>query len=275
MNSIAENWGLQDLPAALGWLQGLYTTGPTSGQRSAMLELRAMVNNLSNDDPDAAATYALSLADSDPKLSINLLGTVATNRVAVDPAAALAWAQSLPDDGSREGTTRQVIIETSNTDPTQAWNMLQQLPPSPTGNDVAAVIGRWSAMDPTAAAAALSATPTGLTNANAVGNLTQNWFKQDPAAASEFVNTLPEGDSRDAAITQLVSVEGKNNLPGAFTWATSMTNTDERMTQLKSVVTQWGARDIGAATTAVQNATLTDDQRTVLMNALNKVNYKK
>ena len=53
MNSIAENWGLQDLPAALGWLQGI-AAGPVSGRRSAVQQMTNMVNDWTNSDPDAA-----------------------------------------------------------------------------------------------------------------------------------------------------------------------------------------------------------------------------
>ena len=46
--------------------------------------------------------YAMSLNSSDGPLTVHLLGAIAANRVAVDPVAAMTWAQSLPEGDGRD-----------------------------------------------------------------------------------------------------------------------------------------------------------------------------
>ncbi len=263
---IANNWAMQDLKGAMGWVQGL-PEGANPNAAIKQLEV-SLINTLTNADPAQAAAYVQTIQGN--PLYGRLVEQVAANWVGSDPQAAMTWAQSLPMDQGGYNAVLQVITQYTNKDPQAAWNLATGLPEGQLRDQTMNnVFGKWVARDPAQAANLLPNLPDALQTA-ATAQLTQTWLRQNPQAAEQWVNTLPAGVSRDQAVAQIISIEGANDLPTAYTWAATIGNDNTRFSQIRQVMQQWAQKDPNAAAAAAQNANVSDQQRATLLNMVQR-----
>ena len=147
VNGIAAQWAARDLPAAQAWALGL---PEGNAKRNAT---RAVLSELANQNPQAAAQLALSLKGQAQQ---EAMATVATTWGQTDLTGALAWAQGLPDVKARE-------------------RAMQSLGPE------------WARRDPQAAVAYVNGLPSGQMKNNLLQNIASSWANTDSKAALEWV----------------------------------------------------------------------------------------
>jgi|GEM_PF-1718694 len=267
VTQISQNWAELDPQADLNWLRFLDDAsgnGTVSAVKSG-LEVNA-ITAWARNDPDAAMAYVSDLGTGYSQYS-KLLAAIGSARAALDPAAATAWLQTLPDDATRAVALDSVATQLIKTDPEQAFALAQTMEPGPTQTTIfGKVIGTWSASDPVAAAASLGNLPPGPALVSATQSVAANWIQADPAAAGQWINTLPTGEARDGAAKEVVKALTSTDVSSAFTWAMSISDVTVRTQQARGVVQVWGRANPTAAAAAVQAATgLTDLGKTRLL----------
>src|SRR6185295_4828329 len=116
-----------------------------------------------------------------------------------DPAAALLWAEQLPE---REAALRAVgaaMVKSVRADPVQALGLVQTLPEKERRPAMEVIVAAWAEIDPRAAAAVALSFPGGPVGTAEVARV---WGARDPEAAKAWANTLPASE-RDAALRMI------------------------------------------------------------------------
>ena len=214
VNSIAAQWASKDLQGALAWAHGL-PEGNT--KRNAT---RVVLGEMANQDPQAAATYALTLKGTAQQ---EAMSSVAAAWAQTDFTGALAWSQNLTDPKSRE-------------------RALQSLGPE------------WTRRDPQGAAAYANSLPPGQTKNNLIGTIASSWANTDSKAALEWLQTLPTGQSRNNAMQNVVSQMSYRDPAAAAAWLEAMPAGGGRNSHYySSIASQWAQQDPEKAAEWVKN----------------------
>jgi len=154
-----------------------------------------------------------------------------------DPASALQFAQSLPDDSKKNDYISLAVMGWAGADPVGAINMLAQLPPE--------------ILD---------------SNPNFYSRLAEGLVKQDVATAREWAVSQPEGKPRDMAIEGFV-MGTRNDPPGEFQLALTVQDADTQVYLLSTTYPNWYAKDPSAAAKALEEANLAENVKANLRNS--------
>lgn len=181
-------WAAQDPQAAAAHLEE-EAGGFGLSESAAASAAQAVAGEWSRRDPQGAAAWAAELPD---ELRPAALTAAAGQLAAQNPAEALQFLNSLPDDISRAEAATPLAAQ-------------------------------WAAVQPSAASAWAVSLPDPDTRAAALSGVTAAWMNADPAAASRWVDALPAGSGKDAAILALTtSVSLRNDPDAALAWAASL-----------------------------------------------------
>ncbi len=196
----------------------------------------------------------------DRSADFRALQAEANERVADDPAAALAWALALPPDDALFAA-RQVLDRWVTTDPAAALAAAESIDGAIPGLRDQAVIGvlsRWGATDPASAWGAAAAIDPLQVRALAQTQLGLSWVMADPAAAAVGLReaSIAAGDGGDvthlfaglgAAANALADVDPE----GAVAWAATLPDNAARPALYGAIVRRWSDIDPVAASTWV------------------------
>ena len=266
---IGLNWGQQDMPGALAWLQSNVASGTATA--ASISASRTLFGNWANADPNAAASYLETIPTGN--LHTTLATALASSWASSDAPAAMEWARSLPPDGGQEAAVGSVVTANARQDPQGSWQFAMTSMTGPLQQQTLdSVIRTWAAADAASAAPVLmSAIETNPQLSSAIGTVAQQWVRQDEHAASQWIAQLPPGPGRDAGAVQLVSVAMHTDPATAFNWAASISNAPQRVAQITRTVNLWATTDPNAATDAVQSANLSAAQRNNLLNTIQRL----
>lgn len=202
------------------------------------------------DDDDAAP----SLVKNDHLSSVGRL--VAQHWAADDPAAALAWAESLaPGRMQREGL-QGALFGWATRDPRAAWAWLAGRPEVDPWL-AESVFAAWATSAPRDAAAAAARLEAAALRAHAVPSVVDRWLAQDPAGAAAWVDALPPGAERDAALLRVIDASGLDDPTSAWGRALSIANAGLRRDALGTAFAAMIASDPAWAGTVLQQSGLT------------------
>lgn len=150
-------------------------------------------------DRAAALAWAESLPEREDR--DDAVGYVVRLWVEKDAPAAARYAVNLPDNESRTPVLSGVISEWCRTDRDAAVAWVTSLPKGkPKANAIEAIIQYWAPKDAQGAAAFALSQPLELLNTNAVMSLLEPLTKIDLNASIDFIQKLPPGDEQDWAI---------------------------------------------------------------------------
>jgi hypothetical protein len=252
IEQLTDAWSEDNPQLALNWLQSL----PPSTSADYRQEGMSMaLQTWSAADPVAAAAYLSNLASGNisSKNLAELVADPAAHWSQIDPAAAFAWGQQLPDGPARVSALGSILSTLSTSDPQTAWDYAQQLPDGDTRDQITAlVVEKWSDQDAAQTAAIFASLPPGKAADDAAHQIAGAWAEQNPVAASAWVNTLPQGATRDGAITSLVEVLGWTDPQSTFTWASSASDPATQFDLVNKALEFWAAKDPAAAASAAQ-----------------------
>jgi hypothetical protein len=191
-----------------------------------------------------------------------------------DPAAALAWAQQLPNEADRNTAIETTLNELSSrepkraiemaktalvgpareravaralqilasTDPVAASKLISELPPGETQTMTAGTIARGLALQDVNAAVAWVRTLTiDFSQWIALNNVLTVWAQKDPAAAMRYVLDLPPGQGQEFAATHLASLIGANH-QDAIAWAEALPPDTTRAATFAMIASIWAQR---------------------------------
>lgn len=151
-------------------------------------------------DPQLA-NQALLLLPDESREKTRLLEHLATRLAEQDPAAALAWADSLGTEQGIADAKARIALVLAESEPERAARLLSESGVDGRGFDVAAVqvIERWAARTPADAAAWVLAFPPGAAREAGLKSVISHWAESD----SQGVFTWMAGQENDAVRAEI------------------------------------------------------------------------
>lgn len=237
MHLLMTRYGLEEPQKAMAWLGGqdMMTRG---------FGTVTVLASMASKDPQAAAKFFSD--PENPILKVPRMGSFAALGLArewsrTDPAGALAWAKTLPEE-SRAGAYTGVVGGMMTEDPKAAIRTAQELPP---GEDRERLMGNlsesWANRDPEAALK-WAGTLEGEEKSEATRKALNGWASRDPKAASAYVATLPP-EQRDAAVGTVAGRWANQNPAEAATWLSGQAEGDGKKDAMGSVMNSWTAME--------------------------------
>ena len=136
-----------------------------------------------------------------------------------DPAAAMQYAQTLPETNARRQAEMQVLNSWLNADPTGAEAWIRQLPAGQIRNQaLSQLAAKVAESNPQAALALLDSVPAGQNRQQMLWPIFNQWAAKSPADAATAAFQLPAGPTRDSAVSAVVSTWAQQDNPAALAW---------------------------------------------------------
>jgi hypothetical protein len=159
------------------------------------------IGHLARTDPARAMAFAEKLSDEATRQNAirGVLSTWARN----DPVAVLAYLDRLPADDPLQTMRTMAIGALGKTDPRRALDLAAQLPEEHRANALRAVLYAWSQEDPAAALAYLDGLPAGDPLLTARGTAIVALARKDAARAFELAKAIEDKNGRITALTML------------------------------------------------------------------------
>jgi len=175
----------------------------------------------------------------------------------LDPQAALAAAQTIPNPALQQAGIRSIYDAWSAKDPAAAFAGLSQLKAgtSDYSGAMADVVRNYADSDPAAAYAALRGMPAGQSYW-AFALVFGPWAERDPAAASAAALALPTSNIRDTTLQKVATAWATQDPAGAMAWADALPAGNTKNSALSSVVGALSQQDPSAAAATFLNLNL-------------------
>ena len=174
-----------------------------------------------------------------PEQFLPIAHSIAAYLADVDPQAALAYVDKLPEGEDKTSALRVTLVKMSVSDFTGAWNyaanltndknviyeivqeqpmeaepLIGQLPTEAARIDATnALVMTLAGRTPMQAAALLDQLPSGNDRNNATVLLADKWAVEDAQGFANWVNTLPPGAQHDAAVSSAMDAVKNLKLP--------------------------------------------------------------
>jgi hypothetical protein len=161
-----------------------------------------------------------------------------------DPAAALAWADSLTTDKSQ--AMNSVIGEVAKTDPKKAAAMLASMAGTDKSDAYRSVAAEYGALNFTEAQTWIRTLPAEDQTealASAIGGLSNN----DPQAAATQVALMAAGDAKDGAIAEVVGDWARMNPQAAADFLRQQDSAQAQQDSMRQLMPAWVAQNPAAA----------------------------
>jgi hypothetical protein len=238
----------------------------TIGKENLMLEgnLRALMPQLVEPNPSAAALWATTLPDANRSKCMNEILWLWSNQ---DPESAVAWIQNKIADPACSAEVRSSLEEWGRLIP--VTRLFDEGKPrdaialvshgSPSGQLAGLVAWRLFQQDPAAAGEWVSSLPPEA-GVSAAGTVARSWIVQDPMATAAWVERLPAGATRDAALRNMINAVSEVDAEGASRWVDLFADQKERDSGVSQVFANWVLRDSRAAREWLRGLSGVDDE---------------
>jgi hypothetical protein len=247
LTTIATTLAGSDPSAALAIVEKL----PKPGDRAA--GLRSVIDRWAENDPGAAAEYAVTHAHfSASELNVQLQSLV-SRWTSSDASAAADWVRGLKDDNLRGPLLRDVAINLVQHDPRKAVTLLPDIPEPERTSAVGNMAARWVGEDWEGAANWVLTLPEGPSRARAIGTVTASLAYANPGRFAAWIEQVPAGLSRDAAVVSFVDEAVRKNPEIALPWAETIGDARMRASVIERNVRRWLFKDPAAATQWIQD----------------------
>jgi len=208
-----------------------------------------LVSAWAKSNPQAAMDYLLTYGYT---ARSTFMGMVLKIWEEKDPEAAAACWTQLPLGQARNWAAKDVLTTLANTNPAEAFHLMQGVDPSTQRDLMLTVFTQWGASDPAAAIAQLAAMPAGDNRRTAFQAVAIGWAGQDPQAALAWANTLPSGPERDTAIGSAIDALGETDLNQAMDYINRLPASTERSSGISFLAESLGFNNHEAAAAFVQ-----------------------
>lgn len=240
-------WAGADRAAALAWLEEL---------PAGIIKVWGLEAVLRHSPPGAYGDIAACAATL-PSEHVGFQREVVARWGELDPAGALAWAERLPDRGSREAVLPLALGRWAEVSPASAAGYLTAMPAGPARDQAAVLVASaWAQHDATGAVAWVAAFPDEALRQRAVERVLPAWIDADPASAAEWVARLPEGRLLDGGLAVLSRRLAPTYPQAAFGTATGIAAPELRWRQLERAARAWLASDPAAALAGIARSDL-------------------
>lgn len=207
---IARDFGKASPQEALAW------AGKLPGLRGRQVAMKMAWVGWAEQDPVAAAA---ALKDG-KGLDSDIFESVGHAWSRTDPEAALAWAQSVSDKGSRERALRSIYLDVEKLGADKARSLVESIDDVRVRGDYASRVAEQLAKsgdvsDALAWAEALSEPES---RVRAVNQVMHEWSAIDPAAATRYAVEMPEGKNRSDLFAQAFAHWARTEPDEAFVY---------------------------------------------------------
>ena len=226
----------------------------------------AYVEDMKNKDQARDATFSIlrALASQDPQRALEwmsnqgsdmskngwmghmLAGTIATEWVRQDPDAALAWANSLPEN-QRQGALGGALETIAASDPNEAARRLLQLDAGEARQKAAGNIANLWAKRAPQEAMEWAMTLEGDDRESAMSRALGGWASTEPAEAAAFINDIPAEERTDGQIREVGRKWSEQEPSKAAEWLVSQPDTKGRTDAVGHAVWHWTNEDPAGA----------------------------
>ncbi len=265
MGPAMAGWASANPAAARAWYDALPEKSEKPPRREQMKE--AIVHGLAIADPAKAVEFVTALgAAGDPKAR-QMMGIVTEKMLqSAGPAAAAAWATSLPEGELRGHALFEVARARVRADPAQAAAWAAPLAGDKNGSSVVYGIStEWGGRNGAAAVKWLD-TLNGNQSAS-YGPAVAGWAKADPLAASQYITTMPPSENRDYAIGGLVYSHRWEDPSATSAWAGEIKDTKRRQEVLTLAAEAYARKDPAGAAAWLPASGLPDATQQRLLSA--------
>lgn len=243
ISAIMRAWGRTDPQAAIG---------AASAARNNAVRRRWVDQALRGWDEsvqDGALAYAKSLSPG-PDRQWALY--VVTRRMVLrdGPAAAIAWAESLPDDDEafKLNAFRRVAGAAAEVDPELARAFAERHLAGPYGKGLARRVGmHWVERDGDAAMRWLESLPPGKERDDGVLETFRHWMIVDRPAARSWMQQTPHEPWLDPAVSIYAKALGRKDPLAALEVAAVIRDPEIRLPAMGAIAREWLVRDEAAA----------------------------
>ncbi len=222
--------------------------GPMGGQGGASI----IASEWARQDPAAALAWAETLTTEKSQALSAVVGEVAKT----DPAKAASMLTSMSGTDLKDAY-RSVATQYGASDFTAAQAWIRTLPADEQSAALAAAIGGLSNKDPEAAAGQLAIMQDGQAKSNVVGEVIGDWARVNPTAAGDLLRKQADADAQREAMRQLMPAWVGRNPAAALEYANSYEPGPVRDSALQSYI--WSNQSGEPADLVKVAETMTDE----------------
>lgn len=263
----AHNWADRDLDAALAWAttlpkerrddaaKGVAMSLAGHGPKEAMAVVNQRLPGAMNDEtwapllvsrwgrmaPEQTADALLTLADSSART--DALARLATLMAHRDSAAALAWAQTLPEGNGRANALAAVVVDGAADDPFEAARRWPKIPEEKRADAASSIVETWLARDGAAAREWADGLPDETSRGSAYHTIGRDYASHDAAAGAMWLDRIAPGAPRDEAVEGFARKVADHDAPAAAAWALTISAAGARDNAISDICLQWKQSD--------------------------------
>lgn len=239
---LLTRWGQEDPDGAYEFLA-------TMGFKKSGNDPSAVLSSLAAIDPERAAAWVDDPENGVthmPWLDLVLAGTVAKEWVRQDPAAALAWAESL-SGGQKTGALSGLLGVLATSNPREAARIAADLEPGDARKHAIGEIAKnWARRDPEQSLAWASSLE-GEDRNRATREALTIYAREDGAKAAAYLDDLGGGGEAAPYLTQVANEWAQQEPAEAATWVTGQEDGDGKNGAMGKVLWNWTKADPEAA----------------------------
>lgn len=244
-NLLLSRWAKEDPEAAFDSLNSADFTKSRGNPTTILAVLAAH-------DPQRAADWLKNPDNTNafyPSLGHALAGTISKEWARQDLPAALAWAQSLPDQ-QRGGAYSGVLGSLASTNPEQASTLALTLAPGPARQHIVGEIASsWARNSPTDALV-WAQTLSEQEEANATHSALRIWSQNTPSETAAYLDSLDQ--EIDSHLPSVAPTWARKEPAKAADWVASQPEGEGRNDAIAKTLWNWTTQNPAAATTWVQ-----------------------
>ena len=232
LNALAKGIAIEDLPAALKYLNGRESS---KLNRELMLRL---ARRWTEANPRAASDWVVQNAAG--AMRQDAINGVAIVWASQNLTEAVEWARTLPAE-DRQGGLASIAYETARTHPMEAMKLAIEMAPG-AGRDelVAHTANQWASSAPKEAGDWASKIPDVAVRELVLSGIATVWGQTDPAlAASLALKSISPGKAQDDAVIGIVQRWAQEKPLEAASWVTQFPEGSLRETALENLLSLW------------------------------------
>lgn len=222
--------------------------------------------------PEAARQALMSLPDPNLQYFQSTAFQIGSSLAAGDPAAALAWASSLPEQQGGSAALAGVLGTWAAKDPGAAWNAFQSLQ-NPSPEVATRFFESWASVDPSRASGAVGWLPSGSVRTAAIDAVVAGWSESGASTGqlSRWVETLTETADLNRARAAVAAAIALQNPLGALQHVRSISDPNQQSAAFSEIFPSLADTHPKAAMQAVASLPLPDVQREYYLSMLEPI----
>ncbi len=240
---LLTRWAREDPDAA-------YTSLETMNFKASGASPISILSSLAAQDPERATKWLGNPENGltwFPWMGHILAGSIAKEWVRLEPDAAMAWAEGLPDN-QRAGAYTGVLGSIAATDPQRASAIAMKLEPGGARNHIVGEVAKAWARNAPEDAVAWAGSLEGDERGKAMGQAFESWAQSRPTDAAAHLDGMAARENVDPYLDEVARNWVVREPAAAAAWVAGKPEGDGKNDAMGHVMWNWTTRDPEAAT---------------------------